>query len=412
MYDPEYENKLSDEIRSLRGLIRQQTVCAGYAIIFKEIMDRNNIDCEYVEGHTKISNDGKRSGGHAWNIVNIDGKKYPIDLTWDSTKYRSGQSKTFDWFACDIKSFAQRHYPLPGEKTQDYIHTLSQLPYEYIKKLSNKMGLLRTNDYQATTHIITRTDGSKFIISQIGDAEIDGKKFFRYHYTDIKSNGKKDYPIILYSENNYQKFVDYKNFGNKRNYGENEEEYKVRLTKYAENVKKGEYMFNDVLFSKKNIGDSISRGSYFIGKFDARRPLDKSIEKDLLYIKKFNYPTKRITRSDGSIITVQKMQNININGYTVSAYDIFEAVNENGRDVLKRNVIYTDYDFFKDIRQSMIDVYLSRKRLDRKAMETGGYIGYFNDKGIKIFYEDLNKYFDTSKKIDLNQFDQNGTHGR
>ena len=48
MYDPKFEHKLSSEIRSLRGLITKQTVCAGYALILKEFMDRNGISCEYV----------------------------------------------------------------------------------------------------------------------------------------------------------------------------------------------------------------------------------------------------------------------------------------------------------------------------------------------------------------------------
>lgn len=74
MYDPKFERKPSSEIRSLRGLITKQTVCAGYAMILKEFMDRNDINCEYVEGHTKIDSNGQRTGGHAWNIVTIDGK--------------------------------------------------------------------------------------------------------------------------------------------------------------------------------------------------------------------------------------------------------------------------------------------------------------------------------------------------
>ena len=41
---------------------------------------------------------GKQAeNGHAWNIVTIDGKNYPIDLTWDSCKFRGGESKTFDF---------------------------------------------------------------------------------------------------------------------------------------------------------------------------------------------------------------------------------------------------------------------------------------------------------------------------
>ena len=58
MYDPKYEHKLSKDIRSLRGFITKQTVCAGYAVMFKEMMDRQGIACHYVSG---VTNKGGRT---------------------------------------------------------------------------------------------------------------------------------------------------------------------------------------------------------------------------------------------------------------------------------------------------------------------------------------------------------------
>ena len=52
MYDPKYEYKSSKDIRSLRGFITKKTVCAGYAVMFKEMMDRQGIECHYVSGKT------------------------------------------------------------------------------------------------------------------------------------------------------------------------------------------------------------------------------------------------------------------------------------------------------------------------------------------------------------------------
>ena len=84
-FDPKNETKPSSEIRSLRGFITRETVCAGYAVMLKELLDRQGIECHYVSG-----------SGHAWNIVSFDGKKYyPIDLTWDSNKYMGRRYKKF-----------------------------------------------------------------------------------------------------------------------------------------------------------------------------------------------------------------------------------------------------------------------------------------------------------------------------
>lgn len=397
MYDPKFEHKPSNETRSLRGLITKQTVCAGYAMILKEFMDRNGINCEYVEGHTKIDNNGQRTGGHAWNIINIDGKKYPIDLTWDNTTFRSGKSNSFDWLGKSISAFSRCHHPAPGEKTQDYKHTLSQIDPEIVKKIYSQIGVGRARDYRSTTYYGTRKDGSRFIAAQIGDTTINNTRYYRYYYVDISEDGKKQLPLILYSNTNVTNLVNCKNFG------------KPIPSNYEEAV-------DNILFSRENIADSIAKETYYIGK--VRKPevgnkfelvssyqeIHKPKEKTNLFV----YPTKRFIRSDGSVFIAQQMFDTphKVNGIDVMKFDIFEMVNENGKEVLKKNSVFTERNFFKDTRQSMVDDYLSRKRLDRKVDEAGGYIGYYDENGIRTYNPDLVKFFETSKKVDIDSFNK------
>lgn len=388
MYDPKFEQKLSSKIRSLRGLITKQTVCAGYALILKEFMDRNGISCEYAEGYTKANG----TGGHAWNIVNIGGKKYPIDLTWDNTIFRSGKSNSFDWLGKDIPTFSRSHHPVPGEKTQDYEHTLSQIDPQLVKQIYSQMGVGRARDYRSTTYYGTRKDGSRYIVAQIGDNTINNVTYYRYYYVEISKDGKKQLPLILYSDTNVTHLVDCKNFG------------KPIPPNYEEAV-------DNILFSRENIADSIDKKTYYIGrvrksevgnKFElvsSCQEIPKPEEKRNLFV----YPTKRFARSDGSVFIAQQMFDTThkANGIDVMRYDIFEMVNENGKEVLKRNTVFTERNFFKDTRQSMVDDYLSRERLDRKVGEAGGYIGYYDANGIRTYNPDLVKFFETSKKVDI-----------
>ena len=397
MYDPKFEHKLSSEIRSLRGLITKQTVCAGYAMILKEFMDRNSINCEYVEGHTKIDSNGQRKRGHAWNIINIDGKKYPIDLTWDNTTFRSGKSSSFDWLGQDISTFSRSHHPVPGEKTQNYEQTLSQINPQLVKQIYSQIGVGRARDYRSTTYYGTRKDGSRYIVAQIGDNTINNVTYYRYYYVEISKDGKKQPPIILYSETNVTYLVDCKNFG------------KPIPPNYEEAV-------DNILFSKENIADSIAKKTYYIGKVrksnvgnklelvTSPQEIDKSYQKRNLFV----YPTRRFTRSDGSVFIAQQMFDTphKANGIDVMRYDIFEMVKENGKEILKRNTVFTERNFFKDNRQSMIDDYLSRERLDRKVGEAGGYIGYYDANGIRTYNPDLVKFFETSKKVDIDSLNE------
>ncbi|MBQ8797074.1 MAG: hypothetical protein IJZ56_02640 [Oscillospiraceae bacterium] len=55
-------------------LVEGSAVCAGYARAYQDLMLRAGIDCRYVVSEAM---------DHAWNLVDIDGKWYHVDLTWD-----------------------------------------------------------------------------------------------------------------------------------------------------------------------------------------------------------------------------------------------------------------------------------------------------------------------------------------
>ena len=395
MYDPKFEQKFSSEIRSLRGLLSKQTVCCGYAMILKEFMDRNNIECEYVEGYTKYDQNGRKVGGHAWNIICINGKKYPIDLTWDNTRFRSGQSKSFDWMCKSVQDFSKCHMPEPYEKTQDYNRTLSQIDQQIINRLYSQIGLGRAKNFSSTTYIGKRKDGSRFIVAQIGDTKYNNKNYYRYYYTELSSDDKMENPLILYSQTNVANLVDCKKFNRKI------------PPNYEETV-------DNILFSKENINDSLFRGTYYIGCVKKNTNSNKlelvssyqEINKDEEDNKLFVYPTRTYTRSDKSTFIAQQTASKKVNGIEMFSFDIFEMVKENGREVLKKNTVYTERNFFFDNRQGLVDDYLSRERLDRKVGEAGGYIGYYDENGFRTYDPDFVKIFETSKRIDFESIDK------
>ena len=383
IYDPRFEKKGSEEIRSLRGLITKKTVCGGYSLIFKEFMDRQGIECEYVEGHTKENNEGS----HAWNIVVIDGKKYPIDLTFDSKRYRLGQTNYFEWLCQSIKKFSKQHMPNKYEKTQDYMNTLTPLDPDVVKRIYNLIISARTQDIKTAVYHGVRKDYSTFEVTRIENVEINGTTYYRYYYVD---SDKKDEPLILYSENNISKFVETKLFDKKTPEG-----YEDCMT--------------DCLFSKENIRDSLKKGSYFIGNAnkssdgDEFEPVEswQEIKKPFEKSNLFTYQTKRYVRSNGTSFLVQKIQRQAIDNVMLYKYDIFEMMTENGKKLLKRNVVYSEEDFLRDRRKEIADVFLSRRRIDEKAKTSGGYIGYYDRHGQILYKPELAKSLSPSKKVDI-----------
>ncbi len=64
------------------SLVLGKAVCDGYSAGFEMIMNKLNVNAMVITGDavTPVS-----SGGHAWNIVQLDGNWYEVDTTWDDT---------------------------------------------------------------------------------------------------------------------------------------------------------------------------------------------------------------------------------------------------------------------------------------------------------------------------------------
>jgi len=78
------------------ALVQKGANCYGYAKAFQYIMLLNGVECIKVDGTA-------RGGGHAWNLIRLDGEWYNVDTTWDANRsqdnpqgYQDGIS--YDYF--------------------------------------------------------------------------------------------------------------------------------------------------------------------------------------------------------------------------------------------------------------------------------------------------------------------------
>ena len=395
MYDPKYESKTSKDIRSLRGIVSSKTVCAGYAVILKEFLDRQNIRCLYISG--LVPEENNNYGGHAWNVVEIDGKLYPFDLTWENTEYRKGNNTSFDYFGQDIEKFNQYHIPYKDEKMYGYQNYLSTFNINDIKRAYLRIN--SENDYDHLNIRGTKDDGSKIIVSQIGDAVVNGKKVYRYYYGKLNDDGTVKEPLILYGEDNLNLLIKLTNFPPAND---------------TETARKNRYMAKrkiiNILFSDDNIRDSLSKGTYYVGgvKKHTSNKMDfvdsyQEISKPKELCSRLSYPSKRYVRSNGSNVIVQQMHDkpVEVNGHNVMQYHVLETLNEYGKTVVRKNTIYTTSNLFKINDELVINRLLDRGRLNEKSMEGNPYVGAISNDGTILEREDLNSFFrtDTNKQI-------------
>lgn len=106
----DYDNYLkktipNDDYCPYNILIKGTGVCEGYAETTQLLLSRAGIKAIVVIGQ---ANNGTW-GGHAWNIVQIDGKYYQLDTTWDDpVPDRAGYAR-YEYFNINDSQMAKDH---------------------------------------------------------------------------------------------------------------------------------------------------------------------------------------------------------------------------------------------------------------------------------------------------------------
>lgn len=114
------QNITNNNVYNLYGaLIEKSAVCEGYAEALKYILDEVNIPCVLVSG-TATNSEGKTER-HEWNYVQLYGKWYAIDSTWDNpvvkgTGYVSDSIK-HRYFLVGSNEMNKNHFP-NGQMTE------------------------------------------------------------------------------------------------------------------------------------------------------------------------------------------------------------------------------------------------------------------------------------------------------
>ncbi len=91
-------------------------VCAGYANLLTAMARVTGDDIRYVVGTARVPDEsrGMVSALHAWNVARIDGRQYPIDVTWDAgTTQKTGYVRDYgtDYLFTPPEIFRADHLP-------------------------------------------------------------------------------------------------------------------------------------------------------------------------------------------------------------------------------------------------------------------------------------------------------------
>lgn len=102
-YDAYNAGAIDNSATVYSALIRKKAVCSGYSRTFIKLCNKAGIECFEVSGNA-INND-PYNGGHAWDVVRLNGTYYLIDVTWDSCL------EGYDYFLKNEAEFSKKHVP-------------------------------------------------------------------------------------------------------------------------------------------------------------------------------------------------------------------------------------------------------------------------------------------------------------
>lgn len=103
-----YENDGKKERHNIIGpLIEKKSVCDGFSVAFKFLLDKIGIPCIVVTGTAWDQQSGS-DGNHAWNLVELENQWTHIDVTFDTTMSSYGVIR-YDYFGLTTEKIQRDH---------------------------------------------------------------------------------------------------------------------------------------------------------------------------------------------------------------------------------------------------------------------------------------------------------------
>ena len=377
-YDPEFEYRTDEEVRSLRGLITGQTVCAGYSVILAELLARQDINCYFVSGH-----------GHAWNIVEIEGKFYGVDLTYENKNFRLGMLDTYTFLGQNPSKFNEAHKPANHDPNRALHSRICKLDKNYIKFIASTV--IKEAEYEKISFKCQRQNNQEFVLIQIGTKKINDTLYYVYYYDNLENGKLANYPLILTSKETVSKYIDNVNFD------------RINIINSNDIVNK--------LFSIENIADSLNRGSSYIGEIISYKGMNGNInqlKKDESDMRKFPEPPKVYPRSDGTVLVIEKdgVDPLILGDMPVYKYNAYDVLYKEEKPVLRKRVIYSDTDIIYSNRDEIQNKLLSEENISNSLDNNSGYIGYLSETGEIVYNNGLMEYFNSIEGVTLENLEK------
>lgn len=182
--------------RSLNGILYGKLVCAGFAQVYKEMLDRIGIK-NYYQNQKDV---------HAFNIIEIDGKKYGVDITWDNNDKKNNNGRCgFGRFGHDPEFYTRHGHQLYKDidVSDDFELTVMERVYDTDEEVYDLSLIDMETLNQYYSHISSKISSRKPFKYNLQDQAIEIKnKYLPVDTVDLKlkKEATQEYPITIILE--------------------------------------------------------------------------------------------------------------------------------------------------------------------------------------------------------------------
>lgn len=119
-----YSEQATTNVHSAYAVaVEGKAVCQGYALFMTKLLRAMDMEVLYVVGEVN-------TGGHAWNLVKVDGQWYHVDTTWNDPVPDRGKHVSYEYLLVNDAQMKKDHswiaddYPASASKRFVYMHTM------------------------------------------------------------------------------------------------------------------------------------------------------------------------------------------------------------------------------------------------------------------------------------------------
>ncbi|MDQ0196147.1 transglutaminase domain-containing protein [Paenibacillus wynnii] len=194
-YDNSYRKYTAYE-----GLQSGSAVCQGYSLLTYKMLKEAGINNRIVEGTARP--EGARSQSHAWNLVQLDGRWYHMDTTWDDpSPDQAGVVSTAYYLRTDNQMRADHTWNKPYPAASVAYHlTLSELIKNGGEKKNFYLNLQQQLNYGLydEAKVVTSAAGILTLAKEAVNSGEDSVLFrYRGNKVLLKNDLKKLYELGL-----------------------------------------------------------------------------------------------------------------------------------------------------------------------------------------------------------------------